>query len=296
MRLQNTACLLLSLGTLAAPSAAQVPHRYAAEDDMPSGEDEMPSGDDEMPTGEDELPQGDDQPADTDATLNNAPSPKLVAVEPAPACSMPPRSEGYVQVQLERSRSLDLHGVDAVVTLTEGGDGCVALAEVTVQLSSGCGIAMRFEQEQERMFSLSSFRFNAESCAELAGLSRGRYVLEDGNARLELSGDAQGACMPRGTLRIEGQLSLTKGQDRIAVALDGMRVRGDFPVVSDAALGCRRRATATPVTLNSDRQPRTRSIWPWVAGGTGLAATAGAITWYVLTRSPATGSLTLEIQ
>ena len=60
-------------------------------------------------------------------------SPSLVAVPPTPKCSLPARSEGYLQAQLDRPRSLDLHGLTASVHL-EGDEGCIGQAEVTIGL------------------------------------------------------------------------------------------------------------------------------------------------------------------
>jgi hypothetical protein len=301
--------LFLLLGTFTLASSAQSAPLILASDDMPEGDDEMPEGDDPAQDEEDPPAKRTTKPLERAQKVETMPdgeedeippessSPSLVTIAPAAPCSIPPRSEGYLQAHLERARSIDLHGVDAEVRVVEGRGSCIAQVEVAIAVEAGCDLTMRFEQESGGVFSLASLRFNASNCSELAGLKRGRYLLHQGDAELTLSGEEDGTCMPRGELRIQGSLVVKNTHSEFAIDLDGMRVRGDFQMHVDETIACRKRRHSAPVTLSSDRPALSRGpIWPWVAGSAGVLAVGGATTWYLMTRSPATGALTLQIQ
>ncbi len=298
--------VLLLLSGLALPLSAIAAPLILASDEMPDGDDEMPDGDDEMPDGEDAsnaAPQANDQSDEMPDGEEDAPpaetvqSPSLVAVPPPAPCSVPALAEGYLQAHLDRARSIDLHGVDATVQVVEGRGECIAQVQVAIAVENNCDLSMRFEQEANTTFSLASLRFNAESCSELTGLEPGRYLLHQGDAELRLNGNVAGACMPKGDLSIKGRLVVKKSNTQFDIHLDGLRVRGDFAMHVDETIGCRERRRAAPVTLSSDR-PKVRQlkVWPWLVGGAATLAVGGGAAWYLMTRSPATGSLTLQIQ
>ncbi len=298
--------LYLLFGALAWPLPTLAAPVILASDDMPAGDDEMPDGDDEMPDGEDaansmppaaetndEMPDGEEDVAPEEP----AQSPSLVAV-PAPApCSVPALSQGYLQAHLDRARSIDLHGVEANVKVVEGRGECIAQVQVSIAVQNNCDLSMNFEQEDDRSFSLASLRFNAQSCSELIGLEPGRYLLHQGDAQLRLNGEVAGACMPKADLSIKGRLAVKKGDEQFDLHLDGLRVRGDFAMHVDETIGCRERRRSAPVALSSDR-PRVRRlrVWPWLVGGAATLTVGGVTAWYLLTRTPPTGSLTLQIQ
>jgi len=289
--------------TLGAPAFAHLP--IIASDDMPEGEDEMPEGDDVMPEGEeepsqpirtraeflDEMPEGEEDLQPTRA------NPSLVAVPPAPSCSFAPRSEGYLQADLDRARSLDLHGLEAQVQLTEGDEGCIGQAQITITLETGCSLTMTFDQVTGRQFRLETMRLNANNCGELVGLEPGRYLLHQGDASMKLRGEAAQTCMPKSDLTIRGSIVLKKGRSKVSLNLDDLRIKGDFPVMIDRTLGCREARRAAPIKLSSDRPKRHTALpWGWIAGGVGASALGGAATWYLLTQTESTGTLTLQIQ
>jgi hypothetical protein len=305
--MKRISLLLMCVFMLPTSSTAQA---YApllfATDDFPEGDDEMPEGDDKMPEGDDpgerqtakpQKANDDEMPMGDENEESASPEPTLVAVPAAPKCSLPPRSEGYLQAHLERPRSLDLHGLDAQVNVIEGQDACLAEVEVTIPLAIGCSLAMRFRQQQGRNFDVVSFRLDANECAELNGVEPGRYLLHQGNALLVLSGEPAGDCMPQGLARISGSLVVKQGNSELPIDLDGLRLSGDFKVLIDEALSCRRKRRAAPIQLSSDRRrPTKSSIIPWVAGGSAVLAGAAAITWYLLESQPEYGSLTLQIR
>jgi hypothetical protein len=297
--------LLIAICMLPVGSTAQAyaPLVFAADDfdddEMPEGDDDMPEGDeaDEAEVAEppkasdDEMPVGDES---EDLAKNE---PTLVAVPPAPKCSLPPRSEGYLQAHLERPRSLDLHGLDAEVSVVEGQDSCLAEVEVTIPLAVGCSLSMRFSQQQGRIFDIASLRLDANNCAELIGVEPGRYLLHQGSALLELSGEAAGACMPQGLARISGSLVVKQGSSELPIDLDGLRLSGDFKMLVDETLSCRRKRRAAPIQLSSDKRRLTKSsVIPWIAGGSAVIISAAAVTWYLLEGQPEYGSLTLQIR
>jgi len=289
--------------TVGAPAHAHLP--IIASDDMPEGEDEMPEGDDAMPEGDeepsqtirtraepaDEMPEGEEDPEPVRA------NPSLVAVPAAPSCSFAPRSEGYLQADLDRARSLDLHGLEAQVELIEGDEGCMAQAQITITLEAGCSLTMSFDQTTGRQFRLETMRLNASNCGELVGLEPGRYLLHQGDASMKLRGEAEQTCMPKSDLTIRGSIVLKKGRSEVPLNLDDLRIKGDFPVMIDRTLGCREARRAAPITLSSDRLKRRSPLpWAWIAGGAGISALGGAATWYLLTQTERTGTLTLQIQ
>jgi len=298
---QHISLLLCLCGTMA-PATSHAILPILASDDMPEGDDDMPDGDDEMPRGSDEpsspiqtddgMPPGeeDDIPPTTD-------SPRLVAVPPAAICNSPARSEGYLQVQLDRPRSLDLHGLEAQVQLVEGDERCIGQVEVTIGLEPDCSLTMSFDQVNDRDFEIESLRLNANQCAELVGLPRGRYLLHSGNASLKLEGTPKRSCMTQAQLSITGELIIKRGRKSLPLNLDGLRVKGDFSVLVDRTIGCRESRRSAPITLSSDRPRRqAKIIWPWIAAGVGGAGVAGTLTWYLLTQAQSTGTLTLQIQ
>ncbi len=294
--LRQRISLLIALCGIMAPSISHAIPPILASDDMPEGDDDMPDGDDEMPAGNDEPNSNDTMPPgeedDLPPTTN---SPGLVAVPPAALCSLPARSEGYLQVQLDRPRSLDLHGLEAQVQLVEGDERCIGQVEVTIGLEPDCSLTMSFDQVNNRDFDLESLRLNANQCGELVGLPRGRYLLHSGNASLKLTGNQKRSCMTQGQLSITGELVIKRGRESLPLNLDGLRVKGDFSVLIDRTIGCRESRRSAPITLSSDRR-RAKVIWPWIAAGVGGAAVAGTLTWYLLTQAQGTGTLTLQIQ
>ena len=291
-------CFVVTLS----PSISGAALPVLASDAMPEGDDEMPDGDDEMPMGSDEPsnPPGADDvmpPGEEEDVAPAAESPSLVAVPPAPVCSLPARSEGYLQAQLDRPRSLDLHGLEAQVQLLEGDEGCIGQAEVTIGLETDCSLTMSFNQVSDQNFEIESLRLNANQCSELVGLAPGRYLLNSGNASLKLEGESQRSCMSRAQLTIAGELSVKRGREVLPLNLDGVRVKGDFPVLIDRTIGCRESRRSAPITLSSDRaRRRSKVLWPWIAAGVGGAGVAGTLTWYLLTQIQSTGTLTLQIQ
>ena len=291
-------CLFAALTPAA--SDAQVP--ILASDEMPEGDDEMPDGDDEMPMAEDQpsiAPETDDDmpPGEEEDVAPITDSPSLVAVPTVPMCSLPARSRGYLQAQLERPRSMDLHGLEARVQLVEGDEGCIGQAEVTIGLEADCSLTMTFNQVSDRNFEVDSLRLNANQCAELVGLTPGRYLLHSGNAVLKLEGEAGRSCMPQGQLSIAGELAVKRGRQIVPLSLIGVRVKGDFSVLVDRTIGCREARQVAPIILSSDRRRRQgKVLWPWIAAGVGGAGVAGTVTWYLLTQVQSTGSLTLQIQ
>jgi hypothetical protein len=289
------------------PAFAYLP--LLAADDMPEGEDDMPEGDDVMPEGEEEPTEPkQSKPKQRPRLVEEMPpgeedrepirtSPSLVAVPPAPPCSLGPRSEGYLQADLDRPRSLDLHGLETQVELTEGDVGCIGQAQITITLESGCSLRMTFEQVSGRQFRLETMRLNADNCGELVGLKPGRYLLQSGDASLRLRGEAEQSCMPKSDLTISGSIILKKGRNEVPLNLDDLRIRGDFPILVDRTMGCRETRRAAPIELSSDRPKRRGGVpWPWIAGGVGASALGGAAAWYLLTRTESTGTLTLQIQ
>ena len=281
-------------------SGASLP--ILASDAMPEGDDEMPDGDDEMPVGSDEPSspsEADDfmPPGEEEDVAPAAESPSLVAVPPAPTCSLPARSAGYLQAQLDRPRSLDLHGLKARVQLLEGDEGCIGQAEVTIGLDTDCSLTMSFNQVNDRNFEIESLRLNANQCSEFVGLAPGRYLLNSGNASLKLEGESQRACMSQAQLKIAGELTVKRGREVLPLNLDGVRIKGDFPVLVDRTIGCRESRRSAPITLSSDRaRRRSKALWPWIAAGVGGAGVAGTLSWYLLTQIQSTGTLTLQIQ
>ena len=246
------------------PSISEAVLPVLASDEMPEGDDEMPDGDDEMPIGSDEPnrpPESEDDmpPGEEEDVAPAMDSPSLVAVPPTPKCSLPARSEGYLQAQLDRPRSLDLHGLTASVQLLEGDEGCIGQAEVTIGLQANCSLTMSFSQVSDRNFEIESLRLNANQCAELVGLSPGRYLLNSGNASLKLEGESQRSCMSQARLTIEGELSVKRDREILPLNLDGIRVKGDFPVLVDRTIGCRQTRRSAPITLSSDRPPPKQS-------------------------------------
>ena len=186
MRSESTLWLLTAI--LVSPAYAGISLPILASDEMPEGDDEMPDGDDDMPEGSDEPPMpagADEMPDGEPDEPAPQPSPTLVAVPPAPMCSQPPRAEGYIQAELERPRSVDLHGLATEVRLIEGSEGCIGQAEVSIRLAKGCSLTMSFEQVDERRLEIQSMRLNAQSCSELARLTS-RALL----AALRRCGDA----------------------------------------------------------------------------------------------------------
>ena len=292
--------LCLSAIVMPLPSDAALP--ILAFDDMPEGDDEMPDGDDDMPAGSDEsgtVDEADDAmpPGEEDDEPPANESPSLVAVPPVPLCSLPARSEGYLQAQLDRPRSLDLHGLVAKVQLVEGDEGCIGQVEVTLGLGDDCSLTMSFDQTSGRAFEIESLRLNAMQCAELVGLNPGRYLLHSGNASLELEGESQRSCMSQAQLMVSGELMLKRHRDTLPLRLDGVRIKGDFPILIDRTIGCRATRQFAPIALSSDRpRRRGKTLWPWIAAGVGGAGVAGTLTWYLLTQMQSTGTLTLQIQ
>ncbi len=294
--------LALCFGVINTPSARGATLPLLASDEMPEGDDEMPDGDDEMPMDGDESsssPEAEDAmpPGEEEELTPSIHSPSLVAVPRAPLCSVPARSEGYLQAQLDRPRSLDLHGLEARVQLLEGDEGCIGQAEVTIGLEADCSLTLSFNQVSDRQFEIESVRLNANQCAEFVGLAPGRYLLHSGNASLQLEGENQRSCMSQAQLIIAGELSVKRGREVLPLNLDGVRVKGDFPVLVDRTIGCRETRRTEPITLSSDRPRRqSKAIWPWIAAGVGGAGVAGTLTWYLLTQAQSTGTLTLQIQ
>ena len=300
MRSESTLWLLTAL-LIAPPAYAGISLPILASDEMPEGDDEMPDGDDDMPEGSDEppMPDGADEMPDGEPDEPPPqPSPTLVAVPPAPMCSQPPRAEGYIQAELERPRSVDLHGLATEVRLIEGSEGCIGQAEVSLRLAKGCSLTMSFEQVGERRLEIQSMRLNAQSCSELPGLRPGRYLLHSGDAAMRWRGTLEPSCAPDADLTIGGEVVVKSGRNELALRLDGLRVRGDFAVSTDRTLACASPRRSAPIRLSSDRPrrvPHTR-VWPWVAAGVGTAALAGGLSWYVYDQMNQTGSLTLQIQ
>ena len=95
----------------------------------------------------------------------------------------------------------------------------------------------------------------------VVGLSPGRYLLNSGNASLKLESESQRSCMSQARLTIEGE-SASKDREILPLNLDGIRVKGDFPVLIDRTIGCRERTISADHAEQRPTAPPKQVIWP----------------------------------
>jgi hypothetical protein len=301
--------LLLTLGllTASAPNSGVAADSATTNDDevLPLGEDDMPLGEDDMPAGDDNLPAGDDDaieaplPAGEDGPAVTPPrrGPALVGLKARTeaACSERAQVRGYLVVNNEKAREIDLAGHTAQATLSEGPGACVAQFEIDLSLNATCTIAMRFADDGAGSFYTSSVRFNVENCPDLKSTDEARYVLSEGALRLTWSGERDKRCLREGQLTIDGTISLRGGGNSITVRAEELSLRGDLPLVRDARLQCfKRRVTAVHLAVERGARPN-RWFWPTIIGGSTAVVAGGAAAYFLIFAPTPTGALVIDL-